>query len=145
MAESILQPRPHLFQPRLLIPKSSKIVPANRRTLCISAQQAGTAPVKTENGVTQQQTGVQPLIGRQKVDMYAEQAYLTARTRRIAQHFPTAIGVDDFLNRLEVALFAYGFTGDNSIGRMPTRYSKHFFLLLYITKPPYLVRGCRDC
>ncbi|CAK0781496.1 hypothetical protein CVIRNUC_005388 [Coccomyxa viridis] len=115
MAESILQPRPHLCQPRLTIPYSSNVLPAKRRSLCISAQQSGTAPTKTENGVTQQQTGLQPLIGRQKVDMYAEQAYLTARTRRIAQHFPTAIGVDDFLNRLEVALFAYGFTGDNSI------------------------------
>ena len=103
------------------------------RSLCLSAQQSGTAPAKTENGVIQRQAGYQPLIGRQKVDMYAEQAYLTARTRRIAQHFPTAIGVDDFLNRLEVALFAYGFTGDNSIGRQPT---KCFILhmLAYIVK-----------
>ena len=137
MAESILQPRPHLFQSRLLIPLSSKIVSANRRYSRISAQQAGTAPAKTENGVTQQQTGLQPLIGRQKVDMYAEQAYLTARTRRIAQHFPTAIGVDDFLNRLEVALFAYGFTGDNSIGRVLTRGSNHLSLLPCIMKPPW--------
>ena len=69
--------------------------------------------------------------------MYAEQAYLTARTRRIAQHFPTAIGVDDFLNRLEVALFAYGFTGDNSIGRVLTRDSNHLSLLPCIMKPPW--------
>lgn len=69
--------------------------------------------------------------------MYAEQAYLTARTRRIAQHFPTAIGVDDFLNRLEVALFAYGFTGDNSIGRVLTRGSNHVSLLPCIMKPPW--------
>jgi hypothetical protein len=33
----------------------------------------------------------------------------------VAKHFPTALGVDDFINRLEVALFAYGFAGDNSI------------------------------
>ncbi|KAK9915041.1 hypothetical protein WJX75_004010 [Coccomyxa subellipsoidea] len=29
--------------------------------------------------------------------------------------FPSALGLDDFLNRLEIALFAYGFTGENCI------------------------------
>lgn len=63
-------------------------------------------------------TAGQQLINRQpfKAHQYTEQAYLTARTRRVAQHFPTALGLDDFLNRLEIALFAYGFTGENSIG-----------------------------
>ena len=67
----------------------------------------------------QQQNGAQNgarLIQRVPADQYTEQAYLTARTRRIAQHFPDALGIDDFLNRLEIALFAYGFTGQNSIG-----------------------------
>ena len=61
------------------------------------------------------------LIGRQpKGYQYTEQAYLTARTRRVAQHFPSALGLDDFLNRLEIALFAYGFTGENCIGALIT-------------------------
>lgn len=64
------------------------------------------------------------------MDQYAEQAYLTARARRIAEHFPTAIGVDDFLNRLEIALFAYGFTGDNSIGVFSCRLAE-----CYLTFP----------
>jgi hypothetical protein len=34
----------------------------------------------------------------------------------VARHFPTAMGVDDFIARLEMALAAYGFTGDNAIG-----------------------------
>lgn len=86
----------------------------------IGAQQVQTAPPQAANGAAQNSAGAQPLIGRQKVtsDLYAEQAYLTARTRRVAKHFPSAIGVDDFLNRLEIALFAYGFTGDNSIGAL---------------------------
>ena len=71
----------------------------------------------------------------------AEQAYLTARTSRICECFPGSLGMDDFLTRLgstltphvspalqtsaatflvllrlEIALFAYGFTGENSIG-----------------------------
>lgn len=29
---------------------------------------------------------------------------------------PASAGVDDFLHRMEIALFAYGFNGDNSIG-----------------------------
>jgi hypothetical protein len=34
----------------------------------------------------------------------------------VRSHFATAVGADDFMQRLEVALFAFGFTGDNSIG-----------------------------
>lgn len=33
----------------------------------------------------------------------------------VAKHFPSALGVDDFIARLEMALAAYGFTGDNAI------------------------------
>lgn len=34
----------------------------------------------------------------------------------VVKHFPAAMGVDDFIARLEMALAAYGFTGDNAIG-----------------------------
>lgn len=101
---------------RIIISPRATVRP--RPNVFASAQQTTTVPQQADNGRAKQQAGFQPLISRQKstLDQYAEQAYLTARTRRIAKHFPTAIGVDDFLNRLEVALFAYGFTGDNSIG-----------------------------
>ena len=59
-------------------------------------------PVKTSRG------------SRSKLD-YVEVAYLTGRTRRITQHFPSALGIDDFLHRLEIALYAYGFKSENSI------------------------------
>jgi hypothetical protein len=48
-------------------------------------------------------------------ESHTEDIYLAARTREIRKHFPTALGVDDFLSRLEVALYAYGFTGENAI------------------------------
>ena len=101
---------PHVSRGYCNAPKATKIL--------VAAQQVQTAPPSAANGAAQGGAGAQPLIGRPKVasDLYAEQAYLTARARRVAKHFPTAIGVDDFLNRLEIALFAYGFTGDNSIG-----------------------------
>jgi hypothetical protein len=34
----------------------------------------------------------------------------------VLRHFPTALGVDDFMARVETILSGYGFTGDNSIG-----------------------------
>ena len=52
-----------------------------------------------------------------KVRGYAEVAYLTGRTKVVTNHFPTAMGIDDFLHRLEIALYAYGFNGDNAIGK----------------------------
>lgn len=45
-----------------------------------------------------------------------ELAYLRQRTRIITHHFPSALGVDDFMQRMEIALYAFGFSGDNSIG-----------------------------
>ncbi|GLI71752.1 hypothetical protein VaNZ11_017071, partial [Volvox africanus] len=40
---------------------------------------------------------------------------LTERLAEVTKHFPTALSVDDFISRVEIALAGYGFTGDNSI------------------------------
>lgn len=42
---------------------------------------------------------------------------LNNRFATILKHFPTALGVDDFIARVEVALCYFGFTGDNTIGK----------------------------
>ncbi len=34
----------------------------------------------------------------------------------VLKHFPTALSVDDYVTRVEIALAGYGFTGDNTIG-----------------------------
>ncbi len=44
---------------------------------------------------------------------------IAQRHKLMLQHFPSAMGVDDFMARVELALAGYGFTGDNSIGRRP--------------------------
>jgi hypothetical protein len=41
---------------------------------------------------------------------------VTDRYQTVLRHFPSALGVDDFIARVEVALCYFGFTGDNSIG-----------------------------
>ena len=45
---------------------------------------------------------------------------LPNRSESVAQHFPTAITVDDFIARVETVLSGYGFTGENSIGEPST-------------------------
>lgn len=40
---------------------------------------------------------------------------MTQRHETVLEYFPTALGVDDFIARVEVALCGYGFTGSNSI------------------------------
>lgn len=45
-----------------------------------------------------------------------EQAYLSMRTKHVTDQFPGALGVDDYLSRVEIALFELGFDGANSIG-----------------------------
>jgi hypothetical protein len=44
-----------------------------------------------------------------------EQAYLATRTRFVNQYFPGSYGVDDFVHRLETALYSFGFNGDNTV------------------------------
>ena len=44
---------------------------------------------------------------------------IAAHLPQVSKHFSSSMGVDDFIARLEIALFAYGFTGDNSIGVAP--------------------------
>jgi hypothetical protein len=41
---------------------------------------------------------------------------LNNRYANVLKHFPSALGVDDFIARVEVALCYFGFTGDNTIG-----------------------------
>lgn len=54
-------------------------------------------------------------IADKKLRDYTEMAYMTGRAKVVNGHFPSALGIDDFLNRLEIALYAYGINGDNSI------------------------------
>ena len=37
------------------------------------------------------------------------------RLQTVLKYFPTALSVDDYMSRVEIALAGYGFTGDNSI------------------------------
>lgn len=41
--------------------------------------------------------------------------YTVGRVKQVTDHFPSALGADDFIARVEVALHSYGFTGHNSI------------------------------
>lgn len=41
--------------------------------------------------------------------------YLGGRFNKITEHFPSALGVDDYMARVEIALHTYGFTGHNTI------------------------------
>ena len=111
----ILPGQLHIRSPRLQAYRCRALGRYGAFKACEAAQQAEQT---TEQRNEEQSQNGNGLIqrGRVRPDQYTEQAYLTARTRRVAQHFPTSLGIDDFLNRLEIALFAYGFTGQNSIG-----------------------------
>lgn len=51
----------------------------------------------------------------EEVSANTELVYLTGRANKVRAHFGSAMGADDFMQRLEMALYAFGFTGDNSI------------------------------
>lgn len=68
----------------------------------------------TTSGPRQLQQAIRPLpaepVHRPTPDT------LNNRFSTILKHFPSAMGVDDFIARTEVALCYFGFTGDNTIG-----------------------------
>ena len=47
--------------------------------------------------------------------LYYSIAHPPVRWVQVTQHFPDALGVDDFISRMEIALHAYGFQGHNTI------------------------------
>nr|AXF41556.1 LCI70 protein [Chlorella sp. ArM0029B] len=59
--------------------------------------------------------------GSKQLRNFCEVAYLSGRSHLVCQHFPGALGADDFMARLEIALYAYGFSGDNSISDIDAR------------------------
>jgi hypothetical protein len=69
------------------------------------------------NGVAKTVTKPAAPVKAPEVVVRTEQERLSDRHAMVASHFPTALGVDDFISRVEIALCGYGFTADNSIGR----------------------------
>jgi hypothetical protein len=51
-----------------------------------------------------------------KTDYVSTSTFLSERHESVLRYFPAALGVDDFIARVETALCGYGFTGENSIG-----------------------------
>lgn len=49
------------------------------------------------------------------------------RSDTVNKSFPGSLLVDDFIQRLEIGLFSYGFNGDNSIGK--TKLPRRFLFL----------------
>lgn len=64
---------------------------------------------------------VTPVKGLEIFETSSRNAYLTRRHELVLKHFPNALGVDDFMSRVEIALSAHGFRGDNSIGESQKR------------------------
>ena len=48
---------------------------------------------------------------------------LAARTNKVQEQFASAMGADDFIQRVEMALYAFGFNGDNSIGEQGVQWA----------------------
>jgi hypothetical protein len=71
---------------------------------------------------------------------------LNNRYANVLKHFPSALGVDDFIARVEVALCYFGFTGDNTIGEalLPAVCFLHFRCALCCL-PAAAGVCCRSC
>ena len=95
------------LQPRAI--RSLVMVPARCRA---HARRAPLAPQAASSALATSSSNGAALA---KDDV--EVQYLTKRAADVTRHFPSALGVDDFMSRLEIALFQHGFQNDNSIGK----------------------------
>jgi len=85
-----------------------------RAQVSVSASWAGNGSAVTAVVPAQMQGAVRAGIA-DPTPVYAQRTPATDRYSRVLEHFPTALGVDDFIARVEVALCYFGFSGDNSI------------------------------
>jgi hypothetical protein len=76
-------------------------------------------------------------VKKGELKLGAEAAYLKSRVDTIQSHFPSALSVDDFLFRLEMALCSFGLNGENSIGKLVS-----FLTWYYISATPF--PSCRS-
>jgi hypothetical protein len=83
-------------------PKTSLIPITGRRSSHKVSAGNGTSAVADKEMAVQQQPDY-------------EQAYLSQRGAKVNEQFPGSLGLDDFIHRLEIGLFSYGFNGENSI------------------------------
>nr|AXF41559.1 LCI520 protein [Chlorella sp. ArM0029B] len=91
---------------------------AHRRSVAVRAESmevGGRTIVVEEDGtiIISQPTPASKMVA---VRDTVEVEYLTGRAAMVQKHFDSAIGADDFIQRVEMALYAFGFTGENSIG-----------------------------
>lgn len=97
---------------------ASRLTTSANRPACDAGDAGGTGSSgKGAVGQGSASHGVQQVLyeGLLRDPDAAEQAYLACRADVVRRHFPTALSADDFFHRLEVALHAFGFTGENSI------------------------------
>jgi len=88
--------------PRMAVAKgvaARRAAPSNPLVVPRAGVAAAEAPAKLEEFATQN-----------------KDAYFTRRHEIVQRHFPTSLGVEDFTSRVEIALSAFGFNGNNSIG-----------------------------
>lgn len=78
---------------------------------------ANAAPVRVSTSAARNSVRAKAtvVVDRPSAPVVSDQADLNQRHSNITSHFPSALGVDDFIARLEVALSGFGFTGENSI------------------------------
>ena len=50
-------------------------------------------------------------------DFISTHVNVLCRTDAVSSHFPNSMLLDDFVHRLEVALYGHGFSADNTIGK----------------------------
>lgn len=58
-------------------------------------------------------------------DTQPQKVYMASRAATISKFFPGSLDVHDYVQRLDIALQAYGFDGNNSIGASTLWYTCH--------------------
>ncbi|GIL77001.1 hypothetical protein Vretimale_3273 [Volvox reticuliferus] len=92
---------------------SSPMLAAPARVRNCNFTKAGVVQVRAQASAV---TTVAPsAVATPTAPIVAPKKSFSQRHTDIIRHFPSAMGVDDFMGRVEVALAGFGFTGDNTI------------------------------
>ncbi|GLC33492.1 hypothetical protein PLESTB_000080900 [Pleodorina starrii] len=96
-----------------LVAPAVRAQPVARRVRSARAQASNALTVAQTKAIAQ--TNGSPVAVPAPMEEVDLAKHMQDRHAHVLRYFPTALGVDDFMARVEIALAGFGFTGDNTI------------------------------
>ncbi|GFR52778.1 hypothetical protein Agub_g15383 [Astrephomene gubernaculifera] len=99
---------------KVQVPPTLRSQRLSRRTCYVRAEASNALTIANSKALAQT-NGAQVAVPAVQVEEVDFTKHMQDRHAQVLRYFPTALGIDDFMARVEIVLAGFGFTGDNTI------------------------------